>query len=130
MRVERGGLYRWTLRIERKSQVAPQLQLGIQGLGHLLPWRLVTTSRLSRARDEKLWEDRPDGDREVLEGDYVHFEVDLRGLHFPFGTLTMSLNSDEPEVVFDDIPLSAGATLIPVASMGGDQTRVRLCPAY
>jgi len=60
----------------------------------------------------------------------VHVEVDLRGLHLPFGTMALAVNDEPSEVVFDDIPLSSSSTLVPVVSMGGDQARVRLCPAY
>ncbi|CAK0899759.1 unnamed protein product, partial [Prorocentrum cordatum] len=108
----------------------PQVQLGVHGLGHRRPWRLLSSTRSSRARDDEPWWDRRGGDRPMLEGDFVHLEVDLRGLHCPFGTLTLALNAEEPEIVFDDIPLSASTPIMPVVSMGGDHTCVRLCPAY
>jgi len=130
LRLSKGGLYHWTLCIERKCPYRPQLQLGVHGAGHRRPWRLITTSRCSRARDDEAWTDRPEGDRTIEEGDFVHIEVDLRGLHLPFGTVAIAVNAEPPEVVFDDIPLSSSTTLMPVVSMGGDQARVRLCPAY
>lgn len=130
LRLARGGVYRWTLRIERKCPHRPQLQLGVHGVGHQRPWRLLTTSRCSRARDDDPWVDRPGGDRMIQEGDYVHFEVDLRGLHQPLGLLSVAINAEPAEVVFDDIPLSIAGHIIPVVSMGGDQSRVRLCPSY
>ena len=79
--------------------------------------------------DDGTWCGRPEGDRPIEEGDHVHLELDLRGLHLPFGTLSLAINSDPPDLVFDDIPLNTGPTM-PVVLMGGDQSRVRLCPAY
>lgn len=128
LRMYKGGLYHWTLAIERKCPYRPQFQLGVHAAGHRKPWRLVATSRCSRARDEEAWIDRPGGDRTIEEGDYVHLEVDLRGLHLPFGTFSIALNREPWEVVFDDIPLNTSTALMPVVSMGGDQARVRLCP--
>jgi len=130
LRLSRGGAYRWTLRIERKCAYRPQLQLGIHGAGHRRPWRLLTTSRCSRARDDEPWLDRPGGDKAIEEGDFVHVELDLRGLHLPFGTLSVAVNTEPAEIVFDDIPLSSSTLIMPVVSMGGDQARIRLCPAY
>mmetsp|Transcript_54954 Transcript_54954/g.100428 ORF Transcript_54954/g.100428 Transcript_54954/m.100428 type:complete len:334 (-) Transcript_54954:83-1084(-) len=130
LQLMKGASYRWTLRIEKLSPHQPQMQLGIHGSGHRRPWRLLTTSRCSRARDDEPWRERPEGDHEIQEGDFVHFEVDLRGLHLPFGTMSIALNTGPPEVVFDDIPLSVSTPVMPVVSMGGDQSRVRLCPAY
>lgn len=130
LQLMKGASYRWTLRIEKLSPQQPQMQLGIHGSGHRRPWRLLTTSRCSRARDDEPWRERPEGDHEIQQGDFVHFEVDLRGLHLPFGTMSIALNSGPPEVVFDDIPLSVSTPVMPVVSMGGDQSRVRLCPAY
>lgn len=130
LRLSKGGAYHWTLCVERKCPYRPQLQLGVHGAGHRRPWRLLTTSRCSRARDDEPWSDRPGGDRTIEEGDFVHVEVDLRGLHLPFGTLSVAVNAEPPEIVFDDIPLNSSTLIMPVVSMGGDQARVRLCPAY
>lgn len=132
-RLSPGGLYRWTLRIERKCPSRPQLQLGIHGENHGQPWRLVTTSRCSWSRDDEPWRDRSGGDRLIDEGDYVHIEVDMRGSVSKFGTFALAVNDEAFEQFFDDIPLtapSAGYPLMPVVSMGGDQSRVRLCPCY
>lgn len=129
-RLTRGGLYRWTVRIERKCPSRPQLQLGIHGANHSQPWRLVTTSRCSWSRDDEPWQDRPGGDLLIDEGDYVHLEVDLRGLHSKFGSFALAINDEPFEPFFDDIPLNMSYSLMPVVSMGGDQSRVRLCPSY
>merc|ERR1719401_790718 len=129
-RLVKGGIYRWSLRIERKCPSRPQLQLGIHGLNHMQPWRLVTTSRCSWSRDDEPWQDRPGGDRLIDEGNYVHVEVDLRGLHTKNGTFSLAINDEPFEQFFDDIPLNTPYPLIPVVSMGGDQSRVRLCPSY
>eukprot|EP00933_Yihiella_yeosuensis_P061043 TRINITY_DN63864_c0_g1_i1.p1 TRINITY_DN63864_c0_g1~~TRINITY_DN63864_c0_g1_i1.p1 ORF type:complete len:239 (-),score=37.38 TRINITY_DN63864_c0_g1_i1:186-902(-) len=130
LRLVKGGVYRWTLLIEKKCPYRPQMHFGVHGTSHRRPWRLMTTTRCSRARDEEPWQDRPGGDRSIEEGDFVHIQVDLRGLHLPFGTLSVAINSEPDEVVFDDIPLSANVPMMPVVCMGGDQSRVRLCPAY
>jgi len=126
-RLTRGGLYRWSLKIERKCPSRPQLQLGIHGQNHTQPWRLVTTSRCSWSRDDEPWQDRPGGDRLIDEGDYVHIEVDLRGINAKQGTFSLAINDEQYEQFFDDIPLNASYPLMPVVSMGGDQSRVRLC---
>mmetsp|Transcript_19663 Transcript_19663/g.53940 ORF Transcript_19663/g.53940 Transcript_19663/m.53940 type:complete len:128 (+) Transcript_19663:2412-2795(+) len=126
----RGGTYRWTIRIERKCPSRPQLQLGIHAVNHSQPWRLVTTSRCSKSRDDEPWQDRPSGDRLIDQGDYVHVEADLRGVNSKFGTLTLAINDEPAEQFFDDIPLGSSCALIPVVSMGGDQSMVRLCPNY
>lgn len=130
-RLLRGGIYRWTIRIERKCSNRPQLQLGIHGANHSQPWRLVTTSRCSWSRDDEPWQDRPGGDRLIEEGSYVHVEVDMRGLNgAKSGTFAMAINDGPFEQFFEDIPLSQPYPLIPVVSMGGNQSRVRLCPNY
>mmetsp|Transcript_43265 Transcript_43265/g.78750 ORF Transcript_43265/g.78750 Transcript_43265/m.78750 type:complete len:428 (+) Transcript_43265:102-1385(+) len=127
LRMQRGGMYRWTLQIERKCPSRPQLQLGIHGVNHSQPWRLITTSRCSWSRDDEPWQDRPAGDRLIDEGDYVHMEVDLRGVHSKYGSLAIAINDEPFEQFFDDIPLGTPYPLMPVVSMGGDQSRVRLC---
>eukprot|EP00931_Biecheleriopsis_adriatica_P062687 TRINITY_DN37831_c0_g1_i1.p1 TRINITY_DN37831_c0_g1~~TRINITY_DN37831_c0_g1_i1.p1 ORF type:complete len:234 (-),score=34.52 TRINITY_DN37831_c0_g1_i1:78-779(-) len=129
MRLLKGSIYRWTLCIERLCPHRPQMHVGVHGAGHRRPWRLMTTTRCSRARDEDAWQERPGGDRAIQEGDFLHLEVDLRGLHLPFGTLSVAVNSEPEEVVFDDIPLTSSLPMMPVVCMGGDQSRVRLCPA-
>eukprot|EP00434_Breviolum_minutum_P032810 symbB.v1.2.029017.t1/scaffold3125.1/size63008/4 len=53
----------------------------------------------------------------LLEGDYLHVEVDLRGLHLPFGTMAVAINSEPAEVIFDDITLTTGSPLMPVICM-------------
>eukprot|EP00928_Gymnodinium_smaydae_P019304 TRINITY_DN17395_c0_g1_i1.p1 TRINITY_DN17395_c0_g1~~TRINITY_DN17395_c0_g1_i1.p1 ORF type:complete len:212 (-),score=35.30 TRINITY_DN17395_c0_g1_i1:84-719(-) len=129
LRLARGGYYRWTIAIERMAFHRPQMQLGVHGVGHRRPYRLFTTTRLSRARDDEQWLSRPGGDRVIGEGDFVHVEVDLRGLHLPFGTLSVAVNGDAPELLFDDLPLSASMSLVPIVAMGGDGSRIRLCSA-
>lgn len=134
-RLMKGGLYRWTMRIERKCPSRPQLQLGIHGMNHSQPWRLVTTSRCSWSRDDEPWQDRPGGDRLIDEGNYVHVEVDLRGIYCQFGIFALAINDEPYETVFTDIPLDGKHgcdkyPLIPVVSMGGAESRVRLCPSY
>ena len=44
----------------------------------------------------------------LVAGDVVHLEVDLRGLHLPFGTMALAINGEASEVIFDDIALSTG----------------------
>jgi len=130
-RLMSGGLYRWTLRIERKCPSRPQLQIGIHGANHSQPWRLITTSRCSWSRDDEPWQDRPGGDRLIDEGDYVHIEVDLRGTNLSkLGSLSIAINDEAFEQFFTDIPLNTPYPLIPVVSMGGDNSRVRLCRSY
>jgi len=130
----RGGIYRWTVKIERKCPSKPQMQLGIQGINHSQLWRLVTTSRCSRSRDGEPWQDRPGGDRFIDEGDYLHFEVDLRGIHCEFGIFALAINNEPYEMVFADIPLDGWHgcdkyPLVPVVSMGGEESQVRVCPS-
>lgn len=129
-RLMRGGIYRWTIRIERKCSGRPQLQLGIHGSNHNQPWRLVTTSRCSWSRDDEPWQDRPAGDRLIDEGSFVHIEVDMRGINCTTGSFAMAIDDGPFEEFFDDIPLSQPYSLIPVVSMGGNQSCVRLCPNY
>jgi len=130
-RLTRGGLYRWTLKIERKCPSRPQMQVGIHGANHTQPWRLVTTSRCSWSKDDEPWKDRPGGDRLIDEGDYVHIEVDLRGYNTTEkGKFALAVNDEPYETFFEDIPLDKPYHLMPVVSMGGDQSRVRLCSSY
>mmetsp|Transcript_152777 Transcript_152777/g.490061 ORF Transcript_152777/g.490061 Transcript_152777/m.490061 type:complete len:405 (+) Transcript_152777:105-1319(+) len=130
LRLTKGGVYRWTICIERKCPTRPQLQLGVHGLSHGQPWRLFTTSRCSWSRDDEPWQDRPGGDRLIDEGSFVHMEVDLRGVKSKLGTFAMAINDEPFEALFDDLPLNTPYPLIPVVSMGGHQSRIRLCPNY
>merc|ERR1719353_1829277 len=127
LRMVHGGLYRWTVEIVRKCTYRPQLQFGVHGLQHEKPWRLITTSRCSRSRDDEPWADRPGGDLCIREGDIIHVEVDMRALHEPMGSLCFAVNDGPYEVVFQDLPLEQ--PLIPVVSMGGDGSCVELKPA-
>jgi len=125
LKMARGAVYRWSLLVEKKCSYRPQMQFGIHGLNHEKPWRLVTTSRCSRSRDDDPWADRPDGDKLVDQGDIIHVVIDLRGeTENTFGTFVFAVNDEPFEKVFDDLPLNL--TLIPVVSMGGDGSSVSL----
>jgi len=124
----RGGLYLWTLQIVRQCPHRPHLQFGVHGANHARPWRLVSTGRCSRSRDDGPWLARPGGDLLIGEGDYVHCEVDLRGLDGPLGSFAFAVNDGAFETVFEDIPLSE-VLLQPVVAMGGGGTVCRLCAA-
>jgi len=132
LRMQRGGLYRWDLLVVKKCQHRPQMQFGIHGLDHEKPWRLVTTSRCSRSRDDDPWQDRPDGDKLIDEGDVIHISVDLRDIALTgLGTFSFSVNEEPTEIAFDDIPLihpetGDGCCLMPVVSMGGDGSSLSL----
>ncbi|CAE7800975.1 unnamed protein product [Symbiodinium sp. CCMP2456] len=130
LKLFKGCIYRWTLRLEHICSTRPEMQIGVHAKDHRRPWRLMTTTRCSRARDEDPWQERPGGDRMLKEGDFVHVEVDLRGLHLPFGTLAFAINSEPAEIVFDDIALSSSMHMMPVVCMGSDGSRVRVCPAF
>ncbi|CAE7583684.1 unnamed protein product [Symbiodinium microadriaticum] len=130
LKLFKGCIYRWTLRLEHICSTRPEMQIGVHAKDHRRPWRLMTTTRCSRARDEDPWQERPGGDRMLKEGDFVHVEVDLRGLHLPFGTLAIAINSEPAEMVFDDIALSSSMHMMPVVCMGSDGSRVRVCPAF
>jgi len=126
LRMSRGGVYRWSLHITRKCQHRPQMQFGIHGESHEKPWRLVTTSRCSRSRDDDPWQDRPAGDRLIDEGDFVHVVVDLRGWpERKFGSFKYAVNDGAFETAFEDLPLDQ--IMMPVVSMGGDSCCVQLC---
>lgn len=126
LRMSKGGLYLWTLQIVRQCPRRPNLQFGVHGAGHARPWRLVSTGRCSRSRDDGPWLQRPGGDMLIGEGDYVHCEADLRGLDGPLGSFAYAVNDGPFETVFEDIPLSEGS-LQPVVAMGGGGTTCRLC---
>ncbi|CAJ1393870.1 unnamed protein product [Effrenium voratum] len=126
LRLDKGGLYLWTLQVVRQCEDRPQVHFGIHGLGHARPWRLVNTSRCSRSRDDGPWISRPGGDVCISEGDFIHCEADFRGLQVPLGRFSFAINEGPFEVVFEDIPLVHGA-MNPVVAMGGDGTMVRVC---
>lgn len=126
MRMAKGGLYIWTLQVVRQSPHRPNIQFGVQGAGHARPWRLVSSGRCSRSRDESPWVARPGGDKVVSEGDFVHCEADFRGLDGPIGSFAFAINNGPFETAFEDIPLTDGP-LFPVVSMGGDGSTCRLC---
>mmetsp|Transcript_48729 Transcript_48729/g.109415 ORF Transcript_48729/g.109415 Transcript_48729/m.109415 type:complete len:297 (+) Transcript_48729:133-1023(+) len=128
MRMVKGGLYCWTLQIVRQNPRRPQLQFGVQGAQHARPWRLVSSGRCSRSRDEGPWLSRPGGDLWLGEGDYIHCEADFRCLVVPLGTFSVAVNDGPYETMFEDIPLSEGP-LYPVVSMGGGGSCCRLCPS-
>jgi len=60
----------------------------------------------------------------------VHIQVDMLGVTSKRGTFSIAINDEPYEQFFDDIPLTSPYPLIPVVSMGGAQSRVRLCPSY
>eukprot|EP00388_Colpodella_angusta_P000652 GDKJ01002314.1.p1 GENE.GDKJ01002314.1~~GDKJ01002314.1.p1 ORF type:complete len:386 (-),score=74.33 GDKJ01002314.1:91-1212(-) len=137
LRMLKGASYRWGIQIIRKCPHRPQLQFGVHGVNHDRPWRLITTSRCSRSRDDEPWQDRPGGDRLIDEGDTVWLEVDLRGVTSTHGTLSYAINDEPWEVAFTDIPLfdienqadaSAAAALMPVVCMGGHGCAVKVLP--
>lgn len=125
LRMTKGGLYAWTIQIVRQCPHRPQLHFGLQGVNHARPWRLVSTGRCGRCSDDGLWLPRPSGDFAIGEGDYVHCEVDLRGLHGQLGAFAFAVNDGPFETVFEDIPLS-GPMLQPVIAMGGNGTACRI----
>lgn len=124
LRMAKGGLYCWTLQVVRQCSHRPQLQFGLSGLNHGLPWRFVSTGRCARSRDDGPWVARAAGDVSIVEGDYIHCEVDLRGL-VPLGTFTYAVNDGPWETPFEDLPITAGP-FIPVVAMGGGGTACRL----
>merc|ERR1712014_309400 len=128
LQMVKGALYFWTLQIVRQCPHRPQLQFGLEGANHNRPWRLVSTNRCSRSRDDGPWLARPNGDLAILEGDFIHCEADLRGLGSPLGSFAFAINDGPMETVFEDIPLSEGP-LQPVVVMGGSGTTVRLAHA-
>lgn len=121
IRMHAGHVYHWALAIEQMSRDQPEIQFGIQGLGFARPWRLVTTTRLSRSSDEEPWLPRPAGDRRLRERDVVHIELDLTSEH---GALLLAVNGGPFERFFDDIPTAS--PLMPVVMLGGRGSRVRV----
>lgn len=130
LRLAKGGLYNWTLQVVRECPHRPHLQFGIHGAGHAKPWRLVSTARCSRSRDDGPWVARPAGDLAIGAGDFIHCEADLRGLSGPLGSFAFAVNGSPFETVFEDIPLSDGVLLQPVVAMGGDGTTCRVCEVF
>lgn len=128
LRLARGGLYLWTIQVVRQCPHRPMIQFGIHGENHAKPWRLVSSGRCSRSRDDGPWLARPGGDLVVSEGDYMHCELDLRGLRGPLGSFAFALNDEPFELVFEDIPIPE-TWLQPVLLLGGDGTTCRLCSA-
>ncbi|CAK0853974.1 unnamed protein product [Prorocentrum cordatum] len=116
-----GGVYRWALVIEHLSREMPEIQFGIQGCGFEKPWRLITTTRCSRACDEETWQRRAEGDRAILEHDVVHLELDLTSRP---GVLSMAVNDEPFEVVFADIVTDK--PIMPAVMLAGDGGRVRV----
>ncbi|CEM02525.1 unnamed protein product [Vitrella brassicaformis CCMP3155] len=130
LRISRGAFYKWSFSILKKCAHRPQLQFGVHGMNHEKPWRLITTSRCSRSRDDEPWQDRPGGDRLIDEGNVVHVEVDMRPLNGKeFGSLSYAVNDEEWEVAFEDLPLDE-TLLMPIVSMGGDGCSVKLLNNY
>lgn len=117
-----GRLYRWSFVLEQVNKERPEIQFGIQGMNFEYPWRLVTTTRCSRSRDdEEQWLSRPEGDQRIEENDVIHLELDFS--REP-GVLRMALNSLPFETVFDDIP--TGKPVMPALMLGGHGSRVRV----
>lgn len=117
-----GNVYRWALVIEQVNRERPEIQFGIQGINFDFPWRLVTSTRCSRSRDdEQQWTRRPGGDRMLQAWDTVHLELNFRQTP---GVLTMAINEEPFEVVFSDIPTTR--PVMPVAMLGGHGSRVRI----
>eukprot|EP00930_Biecheleria_cincta_P103551 TRINITY_DN95559_c0_g1_i1.p1 TRINITY_DN95559_c0_g1~~TRINITY_DN95559_c0_g1_i1.p1 ORF type:complete len:282 (+),score=27.06 TRINITY_DN95559_c0_g1_i1:25-846(+) len=120
--VRSGNVYRWALVIEQVNRERPEIQFGIQGTNFELPWRLVTSTRCSRSRDdEEQWTRRPGGDRMLQAWDVVHLELNLRQTP---GVLAMAINEESFEVVFSDIPTSC--PIMPAVMLGGHGSRVRV----
>mmetsp|Transcript_105082 Transcript_105082/g.240773 ORF Transcript_105082/g.240773 Transcript_105082/m.240773 type:complete len:347 (+) Transcript_105082:19-1059(+) len=128
MKMVLGGIYRYSIKIVRKSMNRPQLQFGIHGPAHQKPWRLITTSRCSTSRDDEPWHDRPQGDRSVDAGSIIHVQIDCTCRRIPFATLEYALDDGPYEIVFQDIPVPPASYLIPVVSMGGDGSCVQVMP--
>lgn len=117
-----GNVYRWALVIEQVNRERPEIQFGIQGINFEFPWRLITSTRCSRSRDdEQQWTRRPSGDRMLQAWDTVHLELNFRQTP---GVLSMAINEESFEVVFRDIP--TGRPVMPVVMLGGHGSRVRI----
>merc|ERR1719379_3144615 len=124
--MSRGHVYRWALVVEQLNLERSELQFGIQGLNFAHPWRLITTTRCSRSRDEEeVWHPRPGGDKRIQKHDVVHLELDLAvSPNRPLGDLRMAINDEPFELVFDDIPVDN--VILPAVMLGGHGSRVRV----
>lgn len=121
-----GHVYRWALLIEQAGREQPEIQFGVQGVGFERPWRLVTTTRCARSRDEEPFLPRPNGDRRIRERDVVHLELDLRpSIAAPGaqGSLSVAVNDEPFELFFIDMPMTT--PLVPAVLLGGG-SRVRV----
>lgn len=117
-----GSVYRWALDMEQMNRERPEIQFGIQGSDFEHPWRLITTTRCSRSRDEEdAWTPRPGGDLRIQERDIVHIELDFTG---SLGVLSMSVNDGPFEIVYDEIPTDR--PVMPAVMLGGNSSRVRV----
>lgn len=125
LRMAKGGLYTWSIQVVKQCPHRPHLLFGIHGAAHARPWRLISTGRCSRSRDDGPWLSRPGGDLVVRPGDYVHCEADLRGLDGHLGSFAFAVNAGAFETAFEDIPLDG--PLHPVLCMGGGGSVCRLC---
>jgi len=122
VQMKAGRIHRWALVMERLNRERPEVQLGIQGLDFEYPWRLVTTTRCSRSRDEdEMWTPRPGGNKTIHERDVVHLELDLR--RSP-GSFFMAVNDEPSELLFADIPIQR--PVMPAVMLGGHGSRVRV----
>lgn len=126
LRMAKGGLYTWTIQVVKQCPHRPHFLFGIHGAAHARPWRLVSSGRCSRSRDDGPWISRPGGDIMIRPGDYLHCEADLRGLDGLPGSFSFAVNAGPFETTFEDIPLSDGP-LHPVLCIGGAGTTCRLC---
>eukprot|EP01066_Platyproteum_vivax_P018240 Platyproteum_vivax@DN7510_c0_g1_i5.p1 len=171
LRMLQGAIYRFTLQIVKRSATRPQIQFGVHGMKHNKPWRLITTTRSSRSRDDEPWQDRPHGDRCIHEGDFIHIQVDCRGppeerkrqkrkprrpkvkeedgakdeeeadlkmedfeesegdedVGQHYGTLSYCINDENWEIAFEDVPISYTVPIMPIVSMGGKNSCVKVC---
>jgi len=125
LRMAKGGMYTWTIQVVKQCPHRPHFLFGIQGAAHARPWRLVSSGRCSRSRDDGPWAVRPGGDLMIRPGDYLHCEADLRGLDGALGSFSFAVNAGPFETAFEDIPLS-DVPLHPVLCMGGAGTTCRL----
>merc|ERR1712216_798057 len=92
LRMGRGSIYSWTLQLVHQCPHRPFIHFGVHGINHAKPWRVVSSGRCSRSRDEGPWVARPGGDLAICEGDLVHCEVDLRGRSGSLGSFAFAVN--------------------------------------
>ncbi|KAF4757860.1 Ubiquitin recognition factor in ER-associated degradation protein 1 [Perkinsus olseni] len=81
---------------------------------------------LGLSSDDEPWQDRPAGDRLIREGDLISVMVDLRGINGNPGALLYAVNDGPYEVAFSNLPMDPGVRMMPVVSMGGGGTVVRV----